>query len=125
MTKEDRDRAQARADKGQGRRRTRDPARPNATPAAKAVLDNMAKLKALRLAREAAEPQRAPCRESRKEGVRRHQAVEREAGGLVRLAGEPAEWRTENLRLDSYGGLVMPGRTREDALRAFAWRDEK
>ena len=29
---------------------------------AKAVLDNMAKLKALRLAREAAEPQRAPPR---------------------------------------------------------------
>jgi len=29
--------------------------------AAKAVLDNMAKLKALRLAREAAEPQRAPA----------------------------------------------------------------
>ena len=50
----------------QGRPRTRDPARPNATPTPKAVLDNMAKLKALRLAREAAEPQRAPAAKAAK-----------------------------------------------------------
>jgi hypothetical protein len=36
--------------------------------AAKAVRDNMARLKALRLAREAAEPQRAPAAKAAKKG---------------------------------------------------------
>ncbi len=61
MTKEDRDRAQARADKVA---RAADDARSGKAErdaSAKAVLDNMAKLKALRLAREAAEPQHAPA----------------------------------------------------------------
>ncbi len=56
MTKDDRDRAEARfnraakaADDARTGKKDRD-------AAAKAVLDNMAKLKALRLAREAAEP---------------------------------------------------------------------
>ncbi|MBB5045446.1 hypothetical protein HNR60_000175 [Rhodopseudomonas rhenobacensis] len=58
MTKDDRDRAEARfnkaakaADEGKSSRSDRD-------AAAKAVIDNMARLKALRLAREAAEPAR-------------------------------------------------------------------
>lgn len=60
MTKEDRDRADARFNKAA---RTASDAKVGKTDrdvAAKAVLDNMARLKALRLAREAAEPARAP-----------------------------------------------------------------
>jgi hypothetical protein len=54
MTKEDRSRADARFGKAnQGR-----PGKTDYDIANKAVLDNMAKLKALRLAREAAEPPR-------------------------------------------------------------------
>jgi hypothetical protein len=55
MTKQDRNRADARFDKT-------NPAKAGKSEqeiAAKAVLDNMARLKALRLAREAAEPPRA------------------------------------------------------------------
>ena len=58
MTKEERDRAEARVNKAA---RAAEDARSGKTArdvAAKAVLDNMARLKALRLAREAAEPPR-------------------------------------------------------------------
>jgi hypothetical protein len=58
MTKEDRDRAEARMNKIT---RAAEDARSGKTgrdAATKAVLDNMARLKALRLAREAAEPPR-------------------------------------------------------------------
>ncbi len=58
MTKEDRDRAEARVNKAA---RTAEDARSGKSAReaeTKAVLDNMAKLKALRLAREAAEPPR-------------------------------------------------------------------
>ena len=51
MSKDDRDRNRARLDRD---------------APTKAVLDNMAKLKALRLAREAAEPQRAPAAKAAK-----------------------------------------------------------
>jgi hypothetical protein len=51
MTKEDRNRSGAHFDKADAGKAERD-------AEAKAVLDNMAKLKALRLAREAAEPPR-------------------------------------------------------------------
>ena len=54
MTKEDRSRADARF----GRANQGKPVKTDYDIAAKAVLDNMAKLKALRLAREAAEPPR-------------------------------------------------------------------
>ena len=60
MTKEDRDRAQARADKVARAAQDARSGKAERDATAKAVLDNMAKLKALRLAREAAEPQRAP-----------------------------------------------------------------
>jgi hypothetical protein len=60
MTKEDRDRAQARADKMARAAQDARSGKAERDAAAKAVLDNMAKLKALRLAREAAEPARAP-----------------------------------------------------------------
>ena len=62
MTKEDRNRAEARFNKANQTRTGRS----DRDVAAKAVLDNMAKLKALRLAREAAEPQRAPAAKAAK-----------------------------------------------------------
>ena len=61
MTKDDRDRAQARADKVARAAQDARSGKAERDASSKAVLDNMAKLKALRLAREAAEPQRAPA----------------------------------------------------------------
>ena len=58
MTKEDRDRAQARVDKATRAAQDARSGKADRDAATKAVLDNMAKLKALRLAREAAEPPR-------------------------------------------------------------------
>ncbi|WP_028351929.1 MULTISPECIES: hypothetical protein [Bradyrhizobium] len=66
MTKEDRDRAQARFDKAAKAVQDANSGKAERDAAAKAVLDNMAKLKALRLAREAAEPQRAPAAKAAK-----------------------------------------------------------
>jgi hypothetical protein len=56
MTKEDRDRAQAQADKAARAAQDARSGKADRDAAAKAILDNMAKLKALRLAREAAAP---------------------------------------------------------------------
>ena len=61
MTKEDRDRAQARVDKATRAAQDARSGKADRDAANRAVLDNMAKLKALRLAREAAEPPRAPA----------------------------------------------------------------
>jgi hypothetical protein len=58
MTKEDRDRADARVNKAAKAAEDAKTGKTSRDAAAKAVLDNMAKLKALRLAREAAEPPR-------------------------------------------------------------------
>ncbi|ANW04858.1 hypothetical protein [Bradyrhizobium icense] len=66
MTKEDRDRAQARFDKAAKAVQDAKSGKAERDAAAKAVLDNMAKLKALRLAREAAEPQRPPAAKTAK-----------------------------------------------------------
>lgn len=55
MAKEDRNRADARFNKAAGAKTSKS----ESDVATKAVLDNMARLKALRLAREAAEPPRA------------------------------------------------------------------
>lgn len=60
MTKEDRDRAQARNDKVARAAHDARSGKAERDASAKAVLDNMAKLKALRLAREATQPQHAP-----------------------------------------------------------------
>jgi hypothetical protein len=56
MTKEDRDRAQARLDKSTRAAQDARSGKADRDATSKAVLDNMAKLKALRLAREAATP---------------------------------------------------------------------
>jgi hypothetical protein len=58
MTKEDRDRANARFNKATRAANEAKTGRTERDAALKAVTDNMAKLKALRLAREAAEPPR-------------------------------------------------------------------
>ena len=58
MTKEDRDRAQARQDKTTRAAQDARSGKSDRDAASRAVLDNMAKLKALRLAREATEPPR-------------------------------------------------------------------
>jgi hypothetical protein len=58
MTKEDRDRAEARVNKAAKAAEDAKTGKTARDAANKAVLDNMAKLKALRLAREAAEPPR-------------------------------------------------------------------
>ena len=69
MTKEDRDRAQARADKVARAAQDARSGKAERDASAKAVLDNMAKLKALRLAREAAEPQHAPVAKAAKKAA--------------------------------------------------------
>jgi len=56
MSKEDRDRAQARLDKTTRAAQDARSGKADRDASSKAVLDNMAKLKALRLAREAAAP---------------------------------------------------------------------
>lgn len=58
MSKDDRDRAEARFNKAERAARDAKTGKSERDAAAKAVIDNMAKLKALRLAREAAEPPR-------------------------------------------------------------------
>ena len=58
MSKEDRDRAQARTDKQSRAAQDARSGKSDRDAANKAVLDNMAKLKALRLAREGTEPPR-------------------------------------------------------------------
>ena len=60
MTKEDRDRAQARADKVTRAAHDARSGKVERDASAKAVLDNMAKLKALRLAKEAADRDNPP-----------------------------------------------------------------
>ena len=61
MTKDDRDRAQARADKAARAAEDAKSGKAERDAASRAVLDNMARLKALRLARETSEPQRTPA----------------------------------------------------------------
>src|SRR5260370_41453093 len=58
MTKEDRDRAEARVNKAAKAAEDAKSGRTDRDIAAKAALDNMARLRALRLAREAAQPPR-------------------------------------------------------------------
>ncbi len=66
MTKEDRDRAEARFNKAARAAKESKSGKTDRDAALKAVTDNMAKLKALRLAREAAEPVRiAPVKKLR------------------------------------------------------------
>jgi hypothetical protein len=65
MTKEDRNRADARSNKAAHEAHEAKNGKAERDAALKAVTDNMAKLKALRLAREAAEPAAAASRKAR------------------------------------------------------------
>jgi hypothetical protein len=72
MTKEDRDRAEARFNKAARAAKESKSGKTDRDAALKAVTDNMAKLKALRLAREAAEPVRvAPIKKTRVKSVKK------------------------------------------------------
>ena len=92
MTKEDRNRADARFNKA----KLAKPGRTDRDAATKAVLDNMAKLKALRLAREAAEP---PPPAAVKKSAQIKEETGRESAGTGGLAGGPAKRRTPDLIL--------------------------
>src|SRR5205809_5326938 len=94
MTKEDRDRAQARADKATKAAQDARSGKAERDASAKAVLDNMAKLKALRLAREAAEPQRAPAA----------RAAKKTSAGLKRPTEKPVVALSEWLASQQNGG---------------------
>jgi hypothetical protein len=65
MTKEDRNRADARSNKAAHEAHEAKNGKAERDAALKAVTDNMAKLKALRLAREAAEPPRPAAKKAR------------------------------------------------------------
>ena len=95
MTKEDRDRAQARLDKATRAAQDARSGKADRDAATKAVLDNMAKLKALRLAREAAAPP-APVT-VKKARAKSKRGREKPGARIGRLAGEPAERRTADL----------------------------
>ena len=96
MTKEDRDRAQARADKMARAAQDARSGKAERDAASRAVLDNMAKLKALRLAREAAEPHVRPPQGQRRRAPT--PSSRPRSGGPEGLAGQPAERRTADLR---------------------------
>jgi anti-sigma factor RsiW len=65
MTKDERDRAEARFNKAAKAAEDAKTGKKDRDASAKAVLDNMARLKALRLAKEAAEPVPAPAKKPR------------------------------------------------------------
>ena len=90
MTKEDRDRAQARLDKQMRSAQDAKSGKSERDAANKAVLDNMAKLKALRLAREAAEPPRV--------------VVAKKTAAPKKKAKEPAPALSEWLASQQNGG---------------------
>jgi hypothetical protein len=74
MTKDDRDRAEARFNKAAKAADDAKTGKKDRDAAAKAVLDNMAKLRALRLAREAAEPPRPAAKKTRGKSAKKSEA---------------------------------------------------
>ena len=99
MSKEDRDRADARFNKAA---RTAGQAKAGGNErdaASKAVLDNMARLKALRLAREASRAARGGQEAARQVVNVVSEEDRRKGPGAGRLAGGPAERRPPDLVL--------------------------
>ena len=96
MTKEDRNRADARFNKAARAANDAHSGKTERDAALKAVTDNMAKLKALRLAREAAEPPR-PAATAQKD-ARQADEIGRKGPGIGRLAGGPTKRRPPDLR---------------------------
>ena len=95
MTKDDRDRAEARFDKAARAAQDARSGKTDRDAANKAVLDNMAKLKALRLAREAAAP---PPPVALKKARAKAKKSDEKSPGIGRLAGQPAKRRTPDLK---------------------------
>ncbi len=93
MTKEDRDRAQARLDQPMRAAQDAKSGKAERDAASRAMLDNMAKLKALRLAREAAEP--PPVAASKKA---------KGSGASTKKAKEPAPALSDWLASQQSGG---------------------
>jgi len=93
MTRKDRGRADVRFNKADSGKIERD-------AALKAITDNMAKLKALRLARERSEPPRLPATAARhgQKGARQVKEARRKGSRIGGMAGEPAKRRTPDLR---------------------------
>ena len=96
MTKEDRNRADARFNKAARTASGAKTGKAERDAALKAVTDNMAKLKALRLAREAAEPPRPAA--APKKARAKPKKSGRKGPGAVRLAGGTAKRRASDLR---------------------------
>ena len=96
MTQEDRNRADARFNKAARAANDAQSGKTERDAALKAVTDNMAKLRALRLAREAAEPPRpAPAP---KKARAKSNDIRRKEPGIGGLAGEPAKRWSPHLR---------------------------
>ncbi len=74
MTKDDRDRAEARFNKAAKSAEDAKTGKKDRDATTKAVLDNMARLKALRLAKEAAEPAAAPVKKPRGKSAKKSAA---------------------------------------------------
>ncbi len=92
MTKEDRNRADARFNKAARAANEAHTVRIDRDAALKAVTDNMAKLKALRLAREAAEPPR-PAAKPKKAGAKPKKSGEKAPALADWLAGQQSGGR--------------------------------
>ena len=92
MTKEDRNRADARFNKAAHAAHEAKNGRTERDAALKAVTDNMAKLKALRLAREAAEPPR-PAAASKKARAKSNTSGEKSPALSDWLAGQQSGGR--------------------------------
>ena len=94
MTKDDRDRTHARADKVARAAHDAKSGKAERDASSKAMLDNMAKLKAMRLAREAAEPPRAPAAK----------AAKKAPAGAKRSSDKPAVALSDWLASQQNGG---------------------
>ena len=100
MSKDDRDRAEARINKITRAAQDAKTGKTERDASARAVLDNMARLKALRLAREAARAAaRSRCRQ---EGAGQAGQIGRKNRDVVGLAGKPAKQRPTNLAHDRF-----------------------
>ena len=118
MSKNDRDRADARFNKARAGNDAK-AGRAGHDATTKAVLDNMARLKALRLAREAAEPPRAPAA---KKASAKSEEAGRKNPGAVGLAGGPAKRRPKDLAVLTVCHAELDGVHRLEMSRALLGR---
>jgi hypothetical protein len=103
MTNDDNSRTAARAGKASGAQ-DGDNGRAERDAAAKAALDNMARLKALRLAREAAEPQRAAPSKTKRTATSGAKVSGAKTSGSRKTADDRARPLSEWLAEQQSGG---------------------